>query len=116
MSAKPRAQMAHPLIRGRVALGTEANHGSCEAAPGSIHVLVDNHTYCALDTIDAAQVSTEGFGAAPLPLSSIDAHSAVNARDVKESSAKQISAATARALLTSNQQAFGRVRPFPLAG
>jgi 3-oxoacyl-[acyl-carrier protein] reductase len=52
----------------------------CEAAFGPVDVLVNNHTYCVLETFDPARVTDEGF-AVHLPTAEvIDMHFAVNAR------------------------------------
>ena len=52
----------------------------CEAQLGPVDVLVNNHTYCVLETFDPARVVGGGF---PVNLPServIDAHFAINAR------------------------------------
>jgi 3-oxoacyl-[acyl-carrier protein] reductase len=52
----------------------------CEEELGPVDVLVNNHTYCVLETFDPASVTDEGF---PVSLPSeavIDAHFAINAR------------------------------------
>ena len=67
-------------------LGTAANipllFERCEAELGPVEILVNNHTYCILETFDPALVTEEGFSV-HLPTSEcIDAHFAVNSRAV----------------------------------
>lgn len=52
----------------------------CEEKLGSADVLVNNHTYCVLETFDPALVKDEGFPVHLLTADCIDAHFAVNAR------------------------------------
>jgi 3-oxoacyl-[acyl-carrier protein] reductase len=52
----------------------------CEAKLGPVDVLVNNHTYCVLETFDPARVTTEGFPVSLISTQEIDAHFAVNAR------------------------------------
>ena len=52
----------------------------CEAALGPVDVLVNNHTYCVMETFDPASVSDEGIGIHLITAPEIDAHFAVNAR------------------------------------
>jgi len=52
----------------------------CEAKIGPVEVLVNNHTYCVLETFDPALVSSEGSGVHLTTAVGIDAHFAVNAR------------------------------------
>jgi len=58
----------------------------CEAVLGPVDILVNNHTYCILETFDPARVTEEGFGTHegfPIRLPSaetIDAHFVINAR------------------------------------
>jgi len=58
----------------------------CESELGPVDILVNNHTYCVLETFDPARVTEQGFGAHegfPIRLPSaeiIDAHFAINAR------------------------------------
>jgi 3-oxoacyl-[acyl-carrier protein] reductase len=52
----------------------------CEAAFGPVDILVNNHTYCVLETFDPARVSDEPGGSQLLSAAEIDAHFAVNAR------------------------------------
>jgi 3-oxoacyl-[acyl-carrier protein] reductase len=88
-------QRAEPLVeairaQGGVAVAQEADLGdvdniprlfaACEAALGPVDVLVNNHTYCVLETFDPARVSDEGSGIGLITASEIDAHFAVNAR------------------------------------
>jgi 3-oxoacyl-[acyl-carrier protein] reductase len=52
----------------------------CEEKLGPVDVLLNNHTYCVLETFDPARVTADGF---PVSLPSalvIDAHFAINAR------------------------------------
>ncbi len=53
---------------------------ACEAALGPVDVLVNNHTYCVLETFDPARVSAEESGIGSITAPEIDAHFAVNAR------------------------------------
>jgi 3-oxoacyl-[acyl-carrier protein] reductase len=52
----------------------------CEAELGPVDILVNNHTYCVLETFDPALVSDEGSGVHLLTDATIDAHFAINAR------------------------------------
>lgn len=52
----------------------------CEAELGPVNVLVNNHTYCVLETFDPALITEEGFGVHLVSAAEIDAHFAVNAR------------------------------------
>jgi 3-oxoacyl-[acyl-carrier protein] reductase len=52
----------------------------CEARLGAVDVLVNNHTYCVLETFDPARVKDEGFAVHLVSAAEIDAHFAVNAR------------------------------------
>ncbi|MBN1219434.1 MAG: SDR family oxidoreductase [Anaerolineae bacterium] len=55
----------------------------CEAELGPVDVLVNNHTYCVLETFDPALVRDKGdniFGVELTNAASIDAHFAVNTR------------------------------------
>lgn len=52
----------------------------CEAELGPVDVLVNNHTYCVLETFDPASVSDLGFAIHLISAAGIDAHFAVNAR------------------------------------
>lgn len=52
----------------------------CEAQLGPVDVLVNNHTYCVLETFDPALVSDQGSGVRLPTAAVIDAHFAVNAR------------------------------------
>jgi 3-oxoacyl-[acyl-carrier protein] reductase len=52
----------------------------CEAELGPVDVLVNNHSYCVLETFDPARVTSEGFATHLTNAASIDAHFAVNAR------------------------------------
>ncbi len=52
----------------------------CEAAFGPVDILVNNHTYCVLETFDPALTSDKGSGIYLPTAATIDAHFAVNAR------------------------------------
>ncbi len=52
----------------------------CEEHLGPVDVLVNNHTYCVLETFDPARVTSEGFPVSLPTPEVIDAHFAVNAR------------------------------------
>jgi 3-oxoacyl-[acyl-carrier protein] reductase len=54
----------------------------CEAQLGPVDILVNNHTYCVLETFDPALVRSEGFPVSLVSAAEIDAHFAVNARAV----------------------------------
>ena len=88
-------QAAGPLVddiraRGGVAIAHETDLGNptniprlfdrCEEELGPVDVLVNNHTYCVLETFDPALVSDEGFGVQLPSAAVIDEHFAVNAR------------------------------------
>jgi 3-oxoacyl-[acyl-carrier protein] reductase len=52
----------------------------CEAELGPVDVLVNNHTYCVLETFDPACVTEQGSGIFLPTAGTIDAHFVVNAR------------------------------------
>ena len=52
----------------------------CENALGPVDILVNNHTYCALDTFDPAMETTEGFGIHTITADDIDVNCAINTR------------------------------------
>ena len=52
----------------------------CEEQIGPVDVLVNNHTYCVLETFDPARVTTEGFPVSLPSAEVMDAHFAINAR------------------------------------
>ena len=52
----------------------------CENALGPVDILVNNHTYCALDTFDPAMETTEGFGIHMITADDIDVNCAINTR------------------------------------
>jgi 3-oxoacyl-[acyl-carrier protein] reductase len=52
----------------------------CEAELGSVDILVNNHTYCVLETFDPALVSDQESGIFLPTVATIDAHFAINAR------------------------------------
>jgi 3-oxoacyl-[acyl-carrier protein] reductase len=61
-------------------LNIPALFDECEQALGPVNILVNNHTYCVLETFDPALVTEEGF-AVHLPTAPvIDAHFQINAR------------------------------------
>jgi 3-oxoacyl-[acyl-carrier protein] reductase len=86
---------AEPLLeriraRGGVALAWEADlahpeaipslFDRCEAELGPVEVLVNNHTYCVLETFDPALAMEAEGGVRLISAAEIDAHFAVNAR------------------------------------
>ncbi len=86
---------ADPLVRdirsqNGVAIAHEADLGDannipmlfdlCEAELGPVDILVNNHTYCVLETFDPALTTSEGSGIELTTAASIDAHFAVNSR------------------------------------
>ena len=52
----------------------------CERELGVVDILVSNHTYCALDTFDPAQVTSAAFGVHLVGGYDVDVNSAVNVR------------------------------------
>ncbi|MCG8345229.1 MAG: SDR family oxidoreductase, partial [Chlorobiales bacterium] len=52
----------------------------CENTLGPVDILVNNHTYCALDTFDPAMETTEGFGIHTITADDIDVNCAINTR------------------------------------
>lgn len=52
----------------------------CETELGAVDILVNNHTYCVLETFDPGLATSEGFGVSLTSATSIDAHFAINAR------------------------------------
>ena len=52
----------------------------CENALGPVDILVNNHTYCALDTFDPAMETTEGFGIHTITADDININCAINTR------------------------------------
>jgi 3-oxoacyl-[acyl-carrier protein] reductase len=52
----------------------------CEAEFGPVDILVNNHTYCVLETFDPALTTSEGSGIYLPTAAIIDAHFAINAR------------------------------------
>ncbi len=88
-------QSAAPLVQfiraqGGIAVAREADLANpdniprlfnrCEAELGPVDVLVNNHTYCVLETFDPALTTDAGFGIHLVTAAGIDAHFAVNAR------------------------------------
>jgi 3-oxoacyl-[acyl-carrier protein] reductase len=82
--------VGHLRDRGGVAVAHEADLANpenipplfdmCEAQLGLVDILVNNHTYCVLETFDPALVTEEGSGIHLVAAATIDAHFAVNAR------------------------------------
>jgi 3-oxoacyl-[acyl-carrier protein] reductase len=52
----------------------------CESELGPVDILVNNHTYCVLETFDPALVTDEAGGIQLVTAAEIDAHFAINAR------------------------------------
>ena len=52
----------------------------CQAELGAVDVLVNNHTYCVLETFDPARVTDQGFPVALPSAKVIDEHFKINAR------------------------------------
>ena len=52
----------------------------CEAQLGPVDVLINNHTYCVLETFDPARVAGGGFPISFVSETEIDRHFAINAR------------------------------------
>jgi len=90
-------QAAEPLVaeiasQGGQAASQEADLGDatniprlfdrCEVELGPVDILVNNHTYCVLETFDPALVTEEEFQVHLPGADCIDAHFAVNARGV----------------------------------
>lgn len=88
-------QSVEPLVRqicqqGGVTVAHEADLANsenvpllfdlCEAELGPVDVLVNNHTYCVLETFDPGLVTEEGSGIHLPSAAIIDAHFAINAR------------------------------------
>ena len=88
-------QSAEPLVehiraQGGVAVAHEADLGDPETIPhlfdfcarqlGPVDILVNNHTYCVLETFDPARTSQEESGIFLISAAQIDAHFAVNTR------------------------------------
>ena len=91
MQQQPVEPLIHEIrAKGGVAVAYEADLASpasipllfdaCEAELGPVDVLVNNHTYCVLETFDPALVTEEGSGISLATAAGIDAHFAVNAR------------------------------------
>ena len=55
---------------------------ACEQMLGPVDILINNHTYCKLETFDPNKVTDEGFGMHLPTAASIDAHFAINTRGV----------------------------------
>lgn len=87
-SAEPLVQQVHS--QDGVAFAHEANLANpdnipvlfdlCEAELGAVDILVNNHTYCVLETFDPALTTSEGSGIYLTNAESIDAHFAINSR------------------------------------
>ena len=52
----------------------------CESQLGPVDALVNNHTYCVLETFDPARVTDDGFPVGFVSETEIDRHFAINAR------------------------------------
>jgi 3-oxoacyl-[acyl-carrier protein] reductase len=52
----------------------------CETQLGPVDVLVNNHTYCVLETFDPARVTDDGFPVSFVSQAEIDRHFTINAR------------------------------------
>lgn len=82
--------VGHIRVQGGVATSHEADLADpdnipllfdlCEAELGPVDILVNNHTYCVLETFDPALTSSQGSGIHLITAAGIDAHFAVNAR------------------------------------
>jgi 3-oxoacyl-[acyl-carrier protein] reductase len=57
-----------------------ALYDRCETEMGGVDILINNHTYCALDTFDPVRKTSEGFGIHPVTSTGIDKNFAVNTR------------------------------------
>jgi 3-oxoacyl-[acyl-carrier protein] reductase len=81
------------LSKGGVAIAHEADLADagnipdlfdrCETELGPVDILVNNHTYCVMETFDPALVKEDGFGVFPIHLPKaeiIDAHFIINTR------------------------------------
>lgn len=93
MHQQPADEVVREIVaRGGLAAAHEADLGNlanipslferCEAALGPVDILVNNHTYCVLETFDPALVTDEGFRVQLPTAETIDAHFAVNSRAV----------------------------------
>ncbi len=88
--ASPEDVVQEILSRGGRAAPHEADLGKaaniptlfdrCESEFGPVDILVNNHTYCILDTFDPAVETDEGFGIHLTTADNIDATFAVNTR------------------------------------
>jgi 3-oxoacyl-[acyl-carrier protein] reductase len=84
------AIVRHVRRQGGVAVAYDADLGDpaniprlfdlCEAELGPVDVLVNNHTYCVMETFDPASIRDRGFSIHLITAAGIDAHFAVNAR------------------------------------
>ena len=76
--------------RGGIAIAHECDLGDvsniprlfdmCEGQLGPVDILVNNHTYCVMETFDPARVTDQGYGVHLTTTSGLDAHFAINAR------------------------------------
>jgi len=91
MQQQPAGPLIHQIReQGSAAVAHEADLGDpknipllfdlCEAELGPVDVLVNNHTYCCLETFDPGLVTEEGSGIHLPTATTIDAHFAINAR------------------------------------
>jgi 3-oxoacyl-[acyl-carrier protein] reductase len=86
----PDALLHHIRGRGGMAVAHEADLADpgnipllfdlCESQLGPVDILVNNHTYCVLETFDPALVTDQGGGIHLATAATIDAHFAINAR------------------------------------
>ena len=86
----PDALIRHIRDRGGIAMAHEADLADpdnspllfdlCESQLGPVDILVNNHTYCVLETFDPALVTEQGGGVRLTTSATIDAHFAINAR------------------------------------
>lgn len=91
MQQKSAAPLVEEIVaRGGQAFAHEADLGDpavipglfdrCESRLGAVDILVNNHTYCALETFDPARVSDRESGTRLTSAMGIDKHHAVNTR------------------------------------
>ncbi len=52
----------------------------CEKELGPVDILINNHTYCSLDTFDSSSVTSDGFGINLISAENIDNNFAINSR------------------------------------
>lgn len=86
----PVALLANIQVLGGVATAHESDlavaenipdlFNRCEATIGPVDILINNHTYCVLETFDPVQTTEEGFAIRLPSPEVIDAHFVINAR------------------------------------